>query len=219
MTAAAMPPASSPLALEFPFTGRWMALNSPANRVPSHGTELFGSAYAIDFVAVDERRRSASATWSSLFAAESPDAFRGYGAPILAPVEGTVVAAHDGEDDHVARRSPVTALPYLLSQRARVRLGPAAIAGNHVIVAAAEDGPFVLLAHLRRGSVCVGTGGRVRAGSAVGACGNSGNSTQPHVHVQAIDSLDVATARGLPIAFRRPGGSAWMPRNREVFVV
>jgi murein DD-endopeptidase MepM/ murein hydrolase activator NlpD len=41
------------------------------------------------------------------------------------------------------------------------------------------------------------------AGQPLGSCGNSGNSTQPHVHVQVMDGLDVATARGVPMAFRR----------------
>lgn len=45
-----------PVVLEFPFRGLWMARNSPARRVPSHGTHAFGVTYAIDFVAVDEGR-------------------------------------------------------------------------------------------------------------------------------------------------------------------
>ena len=44
-----------PLTLSLPFEGRWLAQNSPARRVPSHGTELFGMAHAIDFVHVGER--------------------------------------------------------------------------------------------------------------------------------------------------------------------
>ena len=40
--------------LEYPFEGRWATQNSPANRVPSHGTTLFGTSYAIDFIPVDD---------------------------------------------------------------------------------------------------------------------------------------------------------------------
>jgi len=36
----------------------------------------------------------------------------------------------------------------------------------------------------------------------VGACGNTGNSTQPHVHLQAVDSLDWDSAQAVPIVFR-----------------
>ena len=37
-----------PFTLALPFTGRWIVQNSPASRVPSHGTELFGSSHAIE---------------------------------------------------------------------------------------------------------------------------------------------------------------------------
>ena len=142
---------------------------------------------------------------------------------MLAPIDGTVVAVHDGEPDHEARRSQLALVPYALGQAGRVRGGPAAIAGNHVVVAPTPDGPFVLLAHLRSGTVGVRVGDVVTAGVEVGRCGNSGNSTQPHVHVQATDSLDWPRARGLPIAFRRPadrgGGGAWVPGESEIFEV
>ncbi|WP_216843769.1 hypothetical protein [Phytoactinopolyspora alkaliphila] len=47
--------AESTVVLGFPFRGRWLARNSPARRVPSHGTHAFGVTYAIDFIAVDDR--------------------------------------------------------------------------------------------------------------------------------------------------------------------
>lgn len=199
-----------------------MAVNSPANRVPSHGTHLFGSTYAIDFLAVDGRRRSAPWHWRALLASESPERFLAFGAQILAPIAGTVVIAHDGEPDHEARRSLFSLVPYLATQRARVARGPAGVAGNHVVVAATPDGPFVLLAHLKLGSVIPRVGDLVRAGQAVGACGNSGNSTQPHVHVQATDSLDWNAARGIPITFTSHDPTSdddWLPRDRAPFVV
>ena len=49
----AAPDPGDPVLLELPFRGRWQARNSPARRVPSHGTHRFGVTYAIDFVAVD----------------------------------------------------------------------------------------------------------------------------------------------------------------------
>ena len=74
--------------------------------------------------------------------------------------------------------------------------------------------------HLRRSSVCVGLGDRVRAGDQIGECGNSGNSTEPHVHVQVTDSVDWAVARGLPLAFQGAGSEAtdrlWLPREGEI---
>lgn len=209
-----------PIVLRYPFSGRWLTRNSPARRIPSHGTHLMGTTYAIDFIGVDGRGRSAPWSWRAALSTERPERFAGYGRPILAPCAGTVVLAHDGEADHEARRSQLALLPYALTQAQRVQRGAAAVAGNHVVVALGDHGPFVLLAHLRRGAVMVTVGDRVLAGDLLGACGNSGNSTQPHVHVQVTDSVDWSRARGLPLRFQVPGaGGPHLPRESEIVVV
>jgi hypothetical protein len=216
-----MPDRVEPVLLGFPFHGRWVAQNSPADRVPSHGVDVFGQRYAIDFIGVDDHDRSAPRTLRSIVAAEPPELFVGFGRPILAPVAGTVLTCHDGEDDHAARRSPITLIPYAFGQTSRARAGIGAIAGNHVVIAAGPSGPYVLLAHLRKGSICVRPGETVQTGTPIGQCGNSGNSTEPHVHVQATDSADWYRANGLPITFSADptAGTGWLPRNREPFDV
>ncbi|TYP86837.1 M23 family metallopeptidase [Blastococcus xanthinilyticus] len=190
--------------LVLPFTGRWLTQNSPARRVPSHGTDLLGERYAIDFVAVDERgRTSGTHDWRTLLATEPPERFVGFGRPVLAPAGGTVVTVHDGEPDHEARRSQLALVPYALGQAGRLRSGVPAIAGNHVVIALPGGQGFVALVHLRRGSIGVATGDAVTTGQPIATCGNSGNSTEPHVHLQVMDSADLAVARGVPMVFRR----------------
>jgi len=198
--------------LALPFRGTWLARNSPARRVPSHGSHLFATTYAMDFIAVRGRRTATTRDWRALLSTEPVERFFAFGQPILAPAAGRVVAVHDGEADHVARRSQLALVPYALTQAARVRGGAGAIAGNHVILALEDRGGYVVLAHLRAGSIRVGQGELVAAGRELAACGNSGNSTQPHLHIQIMDSADPFTARGLPMSFRqyrvwpRPGG-------------
>jgi hypothetical protein len=190
--------------ISLPFAGRWVTQNSPARRVPSHGTDLLGGRYAIDFVGVDDRHRTADRRdWRTLFSTEPVQRFFAYGRPILAPVHGVVVRVHDGEVDHAARRSQLSLVPYALGQRARLREGVAGVAGNHLVIASSDGGAFVALAHLRAGSIRVEAGEEVTAGQHVADCGNSGNSTQPHVHLQVMDGPDPAGARGVPMAFRR----------------
>lgn len=201
--------------LDLPFRGRWRTEMSPARRIPSHGTTFFGTSHAIDFVAVDEHGRSAPRSWRSIFATEPPEIFVGFGAEVLAPVAGRVVAVHDGEEDHEARRSQVALLPYALTQAGRARRGHDALAGNHVVVEVAPGGPVLLLAHLRQGSACVQVGEEIAARQPVGECGNSGNSTEPHVHVQVSDTMDWDSAQGLPLAFRLADGVR-VPEEREI---
>ena len=206
--------APDPVVLNLPFRGPWLARNSPARRVPSHGTHLFATTYAVDFIAVRGRRTADVRDWRTLLSTEPPERFVAFGQPIVAPAAGRVVSVHDGRADHEARRSQPALLSYALTQAARARGGAGALAGNHVILELADGHGYVVLAHLRAGSIQVSEDEAVAAGQELGACGNSGNSTQPHVHIQVMDAADPFTARGLPLAFRayrvrrRRGGSS-----------
>ena len=197
-------PVTGEIEISLPFEGLWLARNSPARRVPSHGSDLLGERYAIDFIGVDGRRRTADRRdWRTFLATEPAERFFAYGRPILAPAGGIVVEVHEGEVDHAGRRSQLALVPYALGQAGRLRHGVGAVAGNYLIIALRDSGAFVALAHLRAGSTRVAAGDEVTAGQHVADCGNSGNSTQPHVHVQVMDSADLSVARGVPVTFRR----------------
>ena len=195
--------------LAYPFEGRWLTQNSPANRVPSHGTALWASSFAIDFVPVDEGGRTAPFTIGSLLRPEPAERFPGFGRPVLAPVQGVVVGVHHTAIDHASFRG-LPSVGYALTQRRRAAAGWEALAGNHVLIESG-DGPVVAVCHLQRDSVRVQVGRRVVVGDVLGRCGNSGNSTEPHVHLQAIDRSDVRHASAVPITF---GGR--VPRNGEI---
>ncbi len=200
------------IALAYPFTGRWLVQNSPANRVPSHGTHGFGTTHAIDFVPVDTQGRSAPFTLGSLLRPEPPDRFIGFRLPVLAPASGRVVSVHDGDPDHDAYRG-LPSVGYALSQRRRAANGWSGLAGNRVVIEI-ERGAVVAVCHLRRGSISVVPGQAVTVGSPIGQCGNSGNSTEPHVHLQAMTHEDADRARSIPITF--PDG---LPRNGHLVTV
>jgi hypothetical protein len=138
-------PSQSPppeITLSLPFAGLWMARNSPARRVPSHGIDLLGERYAIDFVGVGQRRRTADRRdWRTFLATEPADRFFAFGRPILAPADGVVVDIHDGESDHAGRRSQLSLVPYALGQRDRLRPGVGAIAGRSRSAATPETQP------------------------------------------------------------------------------
>ena len=194
--------------LKYPFAGRWLVQNSPADRVPSHGTTLFGSSYAIDFVPVDVRGRTASVGVRTLACPEPTDRFPGFGRDLQAPVDGVVVGTRDTDADHAAYRG-LASVAYVLTQRRRVRGGWAMLAGNHVLIE--TQGMVVALCHLQQGSISVRVGDRVQVGQVLGRCGNSGNSTEPHVHLQAVDDRDIDRAEAVRITFE-----GTLPRNGQV---
>ncbi len=171
--------------LTYPLRGAFRARNSPARRVPSHGTHLMGTTYAIDFIPVDSRGRSTPWRWRALTSTEARGDFIGFGATVLVPSAGAVVIAHDGEEDHDARRSQLALVAYAAGQAQRIRGGPGAIAGNHVVIALGDGGPFALVAHLREGSLVVGVGDVVEAGQRIGQCGTPG--TAPTARARAGD--------------------------------
>jgi murein DD-endopeptidase MepM/ murein hydrolase activator NlpD len=163
-----------------------------------------GGRYAIDFVGVDDSHQVADRRdWRTLLATEPVERFFSFGRPVMAPADGVVVRVHDGEVDHAARRSQLTLVPYALGQAGRLRQGAAGLAGNHVVIRLRDTEAFVVLAHLRAGSLRVAAGDTVAAWEWLADCGNSGNSTNPHVHVQVMDGPDASVARGVPMAFRR----------------
>src|SRR3546814_2633745 len=62
-------------------------------------------------------------------------------------------------------------------------------------------GEYAMLAHLRRGSVAVEAGQQVAAGDELGRCGNSGNTSEPHLHLHLQDAPKFGEGNGLPVFF------------------
>ncbi|WP_369211828.1 M23 family metallopeptidase [Streptomyces flavofungini] len=206
----AEPPA--PVEVEAPVTGRWSALNSPADKVPSHGTHHLGQTYAIDITAEPEEGARPTPVWFWPVA-RSGKAYPAFGEPLLAVADATVVHAEDGQRDHLSRSSLAGVLYFWLVEGVGRTLGGARrVVGNHVILDLG-DGTHAMYAHVQQGSLTVRAGDQVVAGQRIGRCGNSGNSTEPHVHFQLMDGPDLDTARGVPFRWSGLG----VPANGEVF--
>lgn len=195
-----------------PVRGRWLALNSPATAVPSHGVRDYGQSHAVDLVAdpAGSGRPGPGAGWTR----RRPEDHPAFGEPVLAVLEGTVVAVDDRQRDRRSWASPAALTAMALVGVARTYAGPRWVVGNHVTIAGA-DGTFALVAHLRRGSATVAVGDRVVPGQRIGECGNTGNSSEPHVHVQLMDRRSLWTAQGVPMTFADVG----MPPTGEHLVV
>jgi hypothetical protein len=209
-----------PVEVAPPVRGRWSALNSPADKVPSHGTHAYGQTYAIDIVAEGDdagaegprARPRLAVVWPM---ARRPRVFPAFGEPLYAVADATVVHASDWRRDHLSRNSwPGLAYLMLLESAIREMGGAGWIVGNHVVLDLG-DGVYAMYAHLRRGSLAVRPGDRVRAGQILAHCGNSGNSSEPHVHFQLMDGPDLDSAAGTPFRWSGVG----VPAGGETFTV
>ena len=103
--------------------------------------------------------------------------------PILAPADGVAARAVDEFPD----------LPI-------GEMDPQNPAGNHVVIDFG-NGEYGFLAHLRRGSLTVETGDPILAGQEIGRCGNSGNTSEPHLHIHLQTSVWLDQGHGLPMPF------------------
>lgn len=197
-TLAAPAAGGEPLEVDGPVAGAWLAINSPSTAVPSHGTHGYGQTYAVDLIAVpDGAERPEFGTAAFL----APERFPAYGRAVHAPAAGEVVRVLDGVRDHRSRSSWLGLAWFFVESAPRELLGARGMLGNHVVLRLA-DGTHFVIAHLRRGSVAVRVGDTVAAGVVIAECGNTGNSTEPHVHCQRQDVADTTRAVGLPWTIR-----------------
>jgi hypothetical protein len=146
------------------------------------GGLFLAQRFAIDFVRIDDQ---------STFAGDPTknESYFLFGAEVVSVARGRVVEATDGMAENV----PTQPLPPFDIQTA---------AGNHVVVAL-DDGRFALYAHLQTGSVRVHPGDRVERGHVLGLVGNTGNSTEPHLHFHVMDGPAPLESDGLPYTFDR----------------
>ena len=73
--------------------------------------------------------------------------------------------------------------------------------GNYVIISHGNE-EFSVLAHFIRNSIIVNTADLVDKGQVIGLCGNSGNSTEPHLHYHLQNKPSIGHGEGLPAQFQ-----------------
>ncbi|WP_373355221.1 M23 family metallopeptidase [Pseudoroseicyclus sp. CXY001] len=140
--------------------GSRQAVNGHMHLLAEPGPDR-GQAYAADII-----RIRPSGLRTDGWRPADPSRYLGFGTPVVAPCAGEVVAASD--------TAPDMAVPLADAEHPE---------GNSVTLDC--GGTSVVLAHLRQGSLAVATGDAVEVGAPLGELGNSGNTTEPHLHIHA----------------------------------
>ena len=180
------------LDLAFPLRGgAFMVGQGGASRVVNHHVRNASQRYALDLLMLNGAGVRARGLCPATL-----ESYATWGADVVSPCDGVVAAAVDEFPDFPPPRRDL-----------------AHPAGNHVAIE--SGGATIYLAHLRRGSVAVRAGDRVRAGQPIGRVGNSGNTTEPHLHVHAEQGPYPGRFSGrpaVPITF----GGRFLARNDRV---
>ncbi|HEY4997502.1 MAG TPA: M23 family metallopeptidase [Usitatibacter sp.] len=162
-----------------PFAGRWFVAQGGDTPNVNHHMSVRAQWYGIDFAKVGGPGERSLARGSG----STIEDFYAWGAEVLSPVDGEVIAVSDELPDN-----PIGV---------KDAVHPA---GNHVVIKARTD-RFVYLAHFRSKSVAVRPGQKVTRGEVLGLCGNSGNSDFPHIHMHVQDTPTFNAGTGQNIVF------------------
>ncbi|MDP3235665.1 MAG: M23 family metallopeptidase [Myxococcales bacterium] len=163
--------------LRLPFDGAWYVLWGGRKYDDNRHTPVPDMRYAMDVFIV-------KGSGTSQGAGTKNDDYYAWSQPVLAPADGVVVAIVNTTPDNVPNQAR-----------------PGVLYGNSVVIDHGT-GEYSLLGHLQFGSVSVKPGQHVVAGQQVARCGNSGMSTEPHLHYQLMDAADWRKAHGLPAQFQ-----------------
>jgi hypothetical protein len=204
----------------FPVAGEWVAVNTPAERIPSHGTDFFGQRYAYDLVRLNSKGTgfSTSSILRQFTFFVHASKFCAWNEPVFAAFKGEVIAAEDGWSDRLRINAIWQVIRATFLQRAPEPSDLRPLLGNYLLIQG--DAGVALYAHLRKGSILVRKGQTVEAGEHLASVGNSGNSTMPHLHFHVMDRADPWQAQGVYCDFKsaEPEAVSLVPQLMKTFL-
>ena len=172
--------------------GPWLAANGPAELsghrralIPAGDAPTIAQRFAIDYVKLDSAMKTHAGDPAR------NENYYAHGQDALAVADGIVVLTKDSIPENV---------PGVTSRAVPITMET--VGGNFVILDIG-GGHFAFYAHLRPGSLRVKKGDRVTRGQVVGIVGNTGNSTEPHLHFHISDSPSPLGSEGIPYVHER----------------
>ena len=167
--------------LAFPLTEGYIGQGGNSELINYHHSDPTSQQYALDICKLNSWGMRANG-----FFPDDLNKYAIYGDTIFSPCDGKIVRAKDGLNN--------------LPPGERDNLNPA---GNHIILEYQNN--LILMAHMLKNSLMVSTGDIVKKGQPIARVGNSGRTTNPHLHIHAIAGTDtskiITGGNGIPIYF------------------
>ncbi|MBK6267414.1 M23 family metallopeptidase [Marivirga sp. S37H4] len=165
---------------QLPFKGKWYVYNGGLTKKNSHSWSIYNQRYAYDFVMMDESNKSYHED------AGKTEDYYCFGAEVVCPADGKVIKVNDGMTDY--------------DKPGSINYWTKDFRGNFLMIKH-NNKEFSFIAHFKSNSIRVKEGQAVKQGELLGYCGNSGHSTEPHIHFHVQDSASFYWGVGVPIKF------------------
>ena len=174
-------PVPKKLATSFrlPFEGEWLVFWGGDTRELNHHHDTPNQRFAFDFVVVDKAGKTHKGEGK-----ENED-YYAFSQPVLAPADGVVTDVVTGVRDN----APGSMNP--------------GFAGGNAIILMHREHEVSVLCHFQQGSIRVKCGEAVKRGQVLGLCGNSGNSSEPHIHFHVQNTPVFQDGTGLRCVFKK----------------
>ncbi|MFV0344844.1 MAG: DUF3887 domain-containing protein [Bacteroidales bacterium] len=160
-----------------PFNGEWTVVWGGDTKELNYHVESEAQKNAIDLVITDDKGNSFKTD------GKMNEDYYAFGKELVAPCDGEVVLVVDGVKDNV---------PGILN--------PVYVPGNTVIIKTVNN-EYLFFAHFKQHSIVVKQGQKVKQGQLLGLCGNSGNSSEAHLHFHIQNVEDMNSATGVKCYF------------------
>ncbi|MCR8845834.1 M23 family metallopeptidase [Paenibacillus sp. SC116] len=163
---------------QLPFDGEWFVGWGGHNVIENYHYAYETQRYALDLV-VTKKGKSFKGS------GKNNEDYYAFGKKVLSPADGTVVEIVTDIPDNVPGE-----------------MNPEQTAGNYVIIDHGNN-EYSLLAHFKQHSIKVKKGDKIKTGDYLGDCGNSGNSSEAHIHYQVSDKPSFEHGRSLPPRYEK----------------
>ena len=157
--------------LILPFKGEWTVFWGGDTKELNYHIESEAQKNAFDIMITDKNGKTFKTD------GKTNEDYYAFGKELIAPCDAEVVLAVDGVKDNIPGE-----------------LNPIYIPGNTVILKTVNN-EYLFFAHFKQNSIVVKQGQKVKQGELLGLCGNSGNSSEVHLHfhIQNVEEMNKAT--------------------------
>jgi len=163
--------------LILPFNNEWTVIWGGDTKELNYHVESEAQKNAFDILILNEKGHSFKTD------GKTNEDYYAFGKDLIAPCDGEVVLVVDGVKDNI---------PGILN--------PIYVPGNSVIIKT-KNNEFLVFAHFKQHSILVKQGQMIKQGQLLGLCGNSGNSSEPHLHFHIQNVEDMNSATGVKCYF------------------